>query len=197
MATTSTPIDPKLLDILRCPVAVHYTDKGDDPGKLEIVRDTWLYCADSDYKYPIIDGIPKMLIEEGAKWKDTAIEDLPVPPPNEPMMGAAEEALPPEMQEVAAKLSEQANTTRSTAAGQLRSTAQGIRQEAANAENSAVSTRAGQIAAGLEDAATYLEGRKPAQAAPQPSNTPTRLLAFLFVLGLVLGIIIGTGRRQA
>jgi hypothetical protein len=32
-------------------------------------------------KYPIRDGIPVMLIEEGKKWKETAVEDLPVPPP--------------------------------------------------------------------------------------------------------------------
>lgn len=98
MATPTPPsIDPKLLDILRCPVAVHYTDHGDDPGRLELVRDYWLYCADSGYKYPIIDGIPKMLVEEGARWHDTDVADLPVPPPNEPLEAAvAEQAVPPQ-----------------------------------------------------------------------------------------------------
>lgn len=72
-----------LIDILRCPVAVHYKDKGEDPGKLTLVRDYWLVCADSGYKYPIRNGIPVMLVEEGKKWKDTAIEDLPCPPPAE------------------------------------------------------------------------------------------------------------------
>jgi len=77
-------IAPEMLEILRCPEAVHYTDKGDDPGKLELVRDgNWLACADSGYKYPIREGIPVMLIDEGKKWKDTAVEDLPVPPPAE------------------------------------------------------------------------------------------------------------------
>lgn len=77
-------VSPELLDILRCPEAVHYTDKGDDPGRLELVRDGhWLYSADSGYKYPIRDGIPVMLIDEGKKWKDTAVEALPVPPPAE------------------------------------------------------------------------------------------------------------------
>lgn len=77
-------LSPELLEILRCPEAVHYTDKGDDPGRLEVVRDgAWLHCADSGYKYPVRNGIPVMLIEEGQKWKDTAIEDLPVPPPGE------------------------------------------------------------------------------------------------------------------
>jgi uncharacterized protein YbaR (Trm112 family) len=79
--TDSPPLHPELLEILRCPVAVHYTDKGDDPGKLELVHNTWLVCADSGYKYPIRDGIPIMLIEEGEKWKDTPVDDLPVPPP--------------------------------------------------------------------------------------------------------------------
>lgn len=77
-------VSPDLLEILRCPEAVHYTDKGDDPGRLELVRDgNWLACADSGYKYPIREGIPVMLIDEGKKWKDTAIEDLPVPVPAE------------------------------------------------------------------------------------------------------------------
>jgi len=78
---TSLPISPELLEILRCPVAVQSTEYGDDPGKLELVKDCWLVCADSGYKYPIRDGIPVMLIEEGGKWKETAVNDLPVPPP--------------------------------------------------------------------------------------------------------------------
>ncbi len=75
------PIDLDLLDLLRCPVAVHFKDRGDDPGRLELYRDSWLVCADSGYKYPIRNGIPVMLVDEGEKWKDTAPEDLPVPPP--------------------------------------------------------------------------------------------------------------------
>jgi len=76
-------IHPDLLEILRCPVAVHYTDKGDDPGTLRLVKGTWLVCDDSGYKYPIKDGIPVMLVEEGEKWKDTAEDDLPVPIPED------------------------------------------------------------------------------------------------------------------
>ena len=76
-------ISPDLLEILRCPEAVHFTDKGDDPGKLELVRDGhWLVSADSGNKYPIRNGIPVMLIDEGQKWRDTAVDDLPVPPPD-------------------------------------------------------------------------------------------------------------------
>ena len=76
-------ISPDLLDILRCPEAVHYTDRGDDPGRLELVHGCWLVSADSGYKYPIRDGIPVMLIEVGRKYKDVLVADLPVPPPNE------------------------------------------------------------------------------------------------------------------
>lgn len=75
------PIDLDLLELLRCPVAVHFKDRGDDPGRLELYKDSWLVCADSGYKYPIRNGIPVMLVDEGEKWKDTALDDLPVPPP--------------------------------------------------------------------------------------------------------------------
>lgn len=76
-------VDPALLEILRCPEAVHYTDKGDDPGRLELVHGCWLVCEDSGYKYPIRDGIPVMLIDVGKKYKDVPADDLPVPPPSE------------------------------------------------------------------------------------------------------------------
>ena len=65
-------IEPDLLEVLRCPVAVRYTDKGDDPGR-----------EDSGYRYPIRDGIPVMLVEEAEQWKDVPVQDLPVPPPDE------------------------------------------------------------------------------------------------------------------
>ncbi len=72
-----------LLEILRCPVAVHYTDKGDDPGRLELMHGCWLVCADSGYKYPIIDDIPVMLVEVGEKYQNVPAADLPVPPPSD------------------------------------------------------------------------------------------------------------------
>lgn len=77
------PISKDLLDILRCPVAVHHKDRGDDPGRLRLVKGAWLVCDDSGLKYPIRDGVPEMLVEVGEKWKDVAEEDLPVPPPEE------------------------------------------------------------------------------------------------------------------
>jgi uncharacterized protein YbaR (Trm112 family) len=78
------PISEELLEILRCPKAVQEKEKyGDDPGRLRLVHNTWLVCDDSGLKYPIRDGIPVMLIDEGENWKDTAEADLPVPPPSE------------------------------------------------------------------------------------------------------------------
>jgi uncharacterized protein len=76
-------INPELLEILRCPVAVRSTEYGDDPGRLTLVHGCWLVCEDNGYKYPIRDGIPVMLVEEGEKWRDTPVEGLPVPPPTE------------------------------------------------------------------------------------------------------------------
>jgi len=76
-------ISEDLLNILRCPVAVHYTDKGDDPGQLRLVHDCWLVCDDSGCKYPIIDDIPVMLVEVGEKYSKVTEEDLPVPPPDD------------------------------------------------------------------------------------------------------------------
>ena len=76
-------VSEDLLKILRCPVAVHYTDKGDDPGRLRLVKDSWLVCDASGYKYPIRDGIPVMLVDVGKKWQSAAETDLPVPPPTD------------------------------------------------------------------------------------------------------------------
>ena len=74
-------ISPELLEILRCPKAVQSDEYGDDPGKLRLIKNAWLVSDDSGLKYPIRDGIPVMLIEEGEKWKDVPEEELPVPPP--------------------------------------------------------------------------------------------------------------------
>ena len=67
-----------LLEILRCPVCVREPGK---QGLLSLVKDTWLVCQDCGRKYPIVDDIPVMLIDEGDKWIATSAETLPVPPP--------------------------------------------------------------------------------------------------------------------
>ncbi len=77
------PVSPQLLEILRCPLAVQSAEYGPDPGKLDLVHGCWLVSKDSGLKYPIRQGIPIMLIEEGMKWKETPVEKLPVPPPGE------------------------------------------------------------------------------------------------------------------
>jgi uncharacterized protein len=74
---------PEMLDILRCPVGVKMKDKGTDPGRLRLVKGVWLVCDDSGYKYPIINGIPRMMEEIGQKYKATPEDQLPVPPPDE------------------------------------------------------------------------------------------------------------------
>ena len=72
--------DPKMLELLRCPAAVKLNKQpGDDFGKLELYKDSWLISKDSGNKYPIKNGIPIMLIEEGEKYKNTPVEQLPVP----------------------------------------------------------------------------------------------------------------------
>jgi uncharacterized protein len=78
-----TTISAELLEILRCPHCVSGATRqpGDDPGRLTLVKDSWLVQTDCGRKYPIKDGIPIMLIEEGDKWINTKADDLPVPPP--------------------------------------------------------------------------------------------------------------------
>ncbi len=77
-------VSEDLLTILRCPYCVSGDTRkpGDDPGRLELVKDgKWLICLEAgcERKYPIKEDIPVMLIEEGNKWINTAVDDLPDP----------------------------------------------------------------------------------------------------------------------
>lgn len=82
MNGNAVPISPELLEILRDPFAIQQSqNQGGDPGRLELVHNSWLVSPETGYKYPIRDGIPVMLIEEGRRWQQTAVADLPVPPP--------------------------------------------------------------------------------------------------------------------
>ena len=78
-------VSPDLLEILRCPYCVSGPTRkeGDDPGQLELVNDSWLVCQEADCgrKYPIKEDIPVMLIDEGDKWINTPVEELPEPGP--------------------------------------------------------------------------------------------------------------------
>ena len=69
-------VSQDLLEILRCPACVREKE-----GLLDLVRDSWLVCRDCGRKYPIVEDIPVMLIDEGDKWVKTAPDALPVPPP--------------------------------------------------------------------------------------------------------------------
>jgi uncharacterized protein len=69
-------INNNLLEILRCPACVREKD-----GLLKVYQESWLICQDCGRKYPIVEEIPVMLIEEGEKWVKVAESDLPVPPP--------------------------------------------------------------------------------------------------------------------
>ncbi len=77
-------VSADLLEILRCPYCVSGETRkaGDDPGQLDLVKDgKWLVCREADRgrKYPIKEEIPVMLIEEGDRWINTAVADLPEP----------------------------------------------------------------------------------------------------------------------
>lgn len=65
-------ISDDLLAILACPACKE---------KVELVNEAWLVCTNNECrrKYPIRDGIPIMLIEEGDQYIDTPVEDLGTP----------------------------------------------------------------------------------------------------------------------
>jgi hypothetical protein len=71
-------VHPDLLEILRCPICVREHENG---GALELYKETWLLCTECDRKYPIVEDIPVMLVDEGEKWINTPAAGLPVPPP--------------------------------------------------------------------------------------------------------------------
>ena len=68
MAETEQIISPELLEIL--------VDPG-DKGPIELLTDgegkSWLVNRRNGNRYPIEDGIPVMLLEEGEKWRDASI----------------------------------------------------------------------------------------------------------------------------
>ena len=76
-------VSSDLLEILRCPACVSGPTRrqGADPGRLQLVKDTWLACQEEGCgrKYPIKDDIPVMLIEEGDKYRNTPVEELGQP----------------------------------------------------------------------------------------------------------------------
>ena len=57
-------ISPELLEILACPA---------DKSPVELQGEEWLLCRSCGRRYPIEDGIPIMLIEEGDKHRDESL----------------------------------------------------------------------------------------------------------------------------
>lgn len=68
LSSGNRSISPELLEILACPV---------DKKPVELLKDSngkeWLLNPRNGYRYPIEDGIPIMLIEEGEKNKDETL----------------------------------------------------------------------------------------------------------------------------
>ena len=62
-------MNEELLAILACPSC---------KTKVRLVADKWLVCLNDKcgYKYPIKDGIPIMLVEEGAKYAGVSVEEV-------------------------------------------------------------------------------------------------------------------------
>ena len=65
-------IAPEWLEALRCPVALHSPEFSADDGRLELVHNCWLVCAATGMKYPIVNGIVVMMVDEAAKWRRNA-----------------------------------------------------------------------------------------------------------------------------
>lgn len=69
-------VSETLIEILRCPNCVRTTG-----GLLTFYKNAWFICHDCARKYPVVDDIPVMLIDEGDKWVNVSEGELPVPPP--------------------------------------------------------------------------------------------------------------------
>lgn len=67
--------------VLRCPncASGKKWKPGNDSGHLILMNNSWLVCDEPGCgrKYPVYDGLPVMIKEEGEQWKNTAIDMLP------------------------------------------------------------------------------------------------------------------------
>lgn len=64
-------MDAELLEILACPFC---------RSEVRLERDSWLVCQNQECrrKYPIVEDIPVLLIEEGDKYIDIEVDDLDI-----------------------------------------------------------------------------------------------------------------------
>lgn len=65
-----------LLEKIRCPHCAKA-----QKGLLTPTGDHWLICGDCERKYPSLDGLPVLTIQEGDKWLATPADALPAPSP--------------------------------------------------------------------------------------------------------------------
>jgi len=77
-------VDKRHRILLRCPVCVRdaaLRAEVSNPGWLTEEREGWRVCLyiDCGRKYPIVDRVPVMLREEGDKWRDVSVDELPNP----------------------------------------------------------------------------------------------------------------------
>ena len=69
----TSEIDPRLLEILVCPLS---------KAPLRYDREAQeLICEESGLAYPIRDGIPIMLVDEARRLRDDEMPGKPPPPP--------------------------------------------------------------------------------------------------------------------
>lgn len=60
------------LELFRCP---HCAQEGG--GRLVAVKENWLGCSDCGRNYPVVKDIPILIPDEGDKWSQVAIDQLP------------------------------------------------------------------------------------------------------------------------
>lgn len=71
-----------LMQRTRCPYCVKASSGGTDRpvGVLRLEGNYWLVCISCERKYPLIDNLPVLMIEEGNRWTRTPVTELPIPP---------------------------------------------------------------------------------------------------------------------
>ena len=60
--TPEPGFDVRSIEGLRCPEVISRGETDDRAGRLELAHDCWLVSAESGFKYPIVEGIPVLLI---------------------------------------------------------------------------------------------------------------------------------------